>query len=72
MKLKIKFSRSTRDVRHWTLEVSAREWAFHGNGISTGFPWKWELDLNKDGNENVTTWESERLMLAGPKIIRTD
>jgi len=28
----------------------------HGNGIPMGFPQKWELDLNKDGNGNAT-WE---------------
>jgi len=28
-------------------------------GVPTGmgFPQEWELDLNKDGNGNTTTWE---------------
>jgi len=35
-----------------------------GMGVPTGmgFPQEWELDLNKDGNGNTTTWEYERLM----------
>ena len=41
----------------------------HRNGIPMGFPRKWELDLNKDGNcngnVNTTTWQWERLMLVG-------
>ena len=31
-----------------------------------GFPRECELDLDKDGHVNTTTWEWERLMLVGP------
>ena len=34
-----------------------------GNEIPMGFPRKWELDLNTDGNGNTTSWEWERLIL---------
>ena len=42
-----------------------RNGSTHGNRISVGFPREWEVDLNKDGNGNKTTWEWERLMLVG-------
>jgi len=35
-------------------------------GVPMEFPREWDLDLNKDGNENGNTlWQWKRLMLVG-------
>jgi len=34
-----------------------------GVPVGMGFPREWELDLNKDGDRNTTTWRLEQLML---------
>jgi len=36
-----------------------------GGPIPMGFPQEWELDFNKNGDGNTTTWECEWLMLVG-------
>jgi len=41
-------------------------------GVSMGFPREWELDLNKDGTGNTTSWEWERLTLVGSQNDATD